>query len=158
LTRPGARICTLGRDQVFYDRYHEADLARLDMDLYLQAIYHDRARLVVVFIGADYERKQWPGLEWRAVRDLIKQQASERIVLVRIEVELGRGFEAEAALPGAAAAHPSTDRSSTFSATHPPATPPPASSPPRTSRAATPGVPALAAVALASRDHLNFQQ
>ena len=76
---------TLGRDQVFYDRYHEADLARLDLDIYLQALYHERSRLVVVFLGADYDRKDWPGLEWRAVRDLIKEKSSERIVLVRVD-------------------------------------------------------------------------
>jgi len=80
------RLCaTLGRDQVFYDRYHEADLARLDLDIYLQALYHERSRLVVVILGKDYDRKEWPGLEWRAVRDLIKKKSSERIVLVRVD-------------------------------------------------------------------------
>jgi hypothetical protein len=76
---------TLGRDQVFYDRYHEADLARLDLDIYLQALYHERSRLVVVFLGKDYDRKEWPYVEWRAVRDLIKEKSSERIVLVRVD-------------------------------------------------------------------------
>jgi hypothetical protein len=76
---------TLGRDQVFYDRYYEADLARLDLDIYLQALYHERSRLVVVILGKDYNREEWPGLEWRAVRDLIKMKSSERIVLVRVD-------------------------------------------------------------------------
>jgi hypothetical protein len=75
----------LGRERVFYDRFHEAELARLDLDLYLQEIYHERARLVVVFLGADYERKEWCGLEWRAVRDLIKRRRSEQIMLVRVD-------------------------------------------------------------------------
>jgi hypothetical protein len=40
---------------------------------------------VVVILGKDYERKEWPGLEWRAVRDLIREKSSERIVLVRVD-------------------------------------------------------------------------
>lgn len=81
----------LGREQVFYDRFHEAELARPNLDLYLQEIYHRRSRLVVVFLGADYERKEWCGLEWRAVRDLIKSKKSEQIMLVRVD---------EGAVPG----------------------------------------------------------
>lgn len=75
----------LGRDHVFYDKYYEAELARPDLDVYLHKVYHDRSRLVVVFLGADYERKEWCGLEWRAVRDLIKQKSSEQIMLVRVD-------------------------------------------------------------------------
>ncbi|HVT17234.1 MAG TPA: TIR domain-containing protein [Thermoanaerobaculia bacterium] len=75
----------LGRDQVFYDRYHEAELARLDLDLYLQEVYHERSRLLVVFLSKDYDRRDWPALEWRAVRDLIKQRARDRIILVRVD-------------------------------------------------------------------------
>ena len=81
----------LGRDQVFYDRFHEAELARPDLDLYLQQLYHERSRLVVVFLGADYQRKEWCGLEWRSVRDLIKSKRSEQIMLVRVD---------DGALPG----------------------------------------------------------
>ena len=39
---------------------------------------------MVVFLGADYKGKDWCGLEWRAVRDLIKRRKSE-IMLVRID-------------------------------------------------------------------------
>jgi WD40 repeat protein len=75
----------LGRDQVFYDKYYEAELARPNLDLYLLELYRDRSRLIVVFLGADYERKEWPGLEWRVVRDLIKRKSSERIMLVQVD-------------------------------------------------------------------------
>ena len=37
--------------EVFYDRFHEAELARPNLDVYLQEIYHDRSRLVVVFLA-----------------------------------------------------------------------------------------------------------
>jgi len=34
---------------------------------------------------ADYERKEWPGLEWRAIRDLIKKKQDTSIMLIRID-------------------------------------------------------------------------
>jgi WD40 repeat protein len=82
-----ARLASaLGRERVFYDRFHTAELARPNLDLYLQEIYHERSRLVVVFLGADYERKEWPGqVEWRVVRDLIKSKRSERIMFIRAD-------------------------------------------------------------------------
>lgn len=74
-----------GRERVFYDRDYEAELARPDLDTYLQEIYHDQAELVVVFLSADYERKEWCGLEWRAVRDLLKRRRTAEIMPVRFD-------------------------------------------------------------------------
>ena len=34
---------------------------------------------------ADYQRKEWCGLEWRVVRDLIKARESERIMFLRLD-------------------------------------------------------------------------
>jgi hypothetical protein len=70
---------------VFYDAYYEAELARPDMDTYLQEIYHDQAELVVVFLCAEYEKKEWCRLEWRAVRDLLKQKKTAEIMPVRLD-------------------------------------------------------------------------
>ncbi len=61
----------LGRNRVFYDRFHEAELTQMNLDVHLQAIYHDHSELIVVFLCKDYETKEWCGLEWRAIRDLI---------------------------------------------------------------------------------------
>ncbi|WP_313898014.1 TIR domain-containing protein [Nodosilinea sp. LEGE 07298] len=72
------------RERVFYDAYYEAELARPNLDTYLQNIYHKQAELVVVFICTEYEQKEWCGLEWRAVRDLLKQKKSAEIMLVRL--------------------------------------------------------------------------
>src|SRR5688500_16861685 len=57
----------LGDGKVFYDEWYKADLARPDLDLHLQHLY-TRAELVVVCLCAEYERKEWCGLEWRAIR------------------------------------------------------------------------------------------
>ena len=75
----------LHQKQVFYDRWYEAELARPNLDVYLQSIYRDEAELVVVFLCAQYEEKEWCGLEWRAIRDLIKQKQDKAIMLIRFD-------------------------------------------------------------------------
>ena len=75
----------LGRERVFYDKYYEAELARPDLDTYLQGIYHDKSDLIAVFLCAEYEKKEWCGLEWRAVRDLIKKRNSAAIMPFRFD-------------------------------------------------------------------------
>ena len=76
---------SLGRDRVLYDKYLEAELARPDLDTYLQRLYHDESDLNAVFLCADYERKEWCGLEWRAIRDLIKRREASRVMLLRFD-------------------------------------------------------------------------
>src|SRR6185436_14948287 len=66
----------VGRERVLYDDYYEAEFARPDLDTYLQRLYHDESELIAVFLCSEYEAKEWCGLEWRAVRDLIKRRAS----------------------------------------------------------------------------------
>lgn len=75
----------LGKQRVLYDKFHEAEFARPDLDIYLQKLYHDESELLVVFLCVDYERKDWPGLEWRAIRDLIKKKQGSSIMLVRLD-------------------------------------------------------------------------
>ena len=75
----------LGRDRVLYDRYYEAELARPDLDTYLQRLYHDQSELIAVFLCAEYEAKEWCGLEWRAIRDLIKKRRIESVMPFRFD-------------------------------------------------------------------------
>jgi len=70
---------------VFYDHFYESELARPDMDVLLQAIYHDRSRVVAVFLCSEYAAKEWCGLEWRAVRDLIKARQPDTVMLLRFD-------------------------------------------------------------------------
>lgn len=69
----------------FYDNNYQAQLARPSLDLLLQDIYSKRSKLLVVFIGADYERKMWPGIEWKAIRSVLSTAASGRIMYVRMD-------------------------------------------------------------------------
>ena len=76
---------TLGPDTIFYDHDYQAQLARPNLDTLLQKIYRNQSELIVVFLCADYAKKQWCGLEWRAVRDIIKAREDDRVMFVRFD-------------------------------------------------------------------------
>jgi hypothetical protein len=75
----------LDPSRVFYDDRFKSEIARPNADGYLQGIYHDRSELVVVFLCAEYERKEWCGLEWRAIRDLIKKKQMDEVMFFRFD-------------------------------------------------------------------------
>jgi hypothetical protein len=82
----------LRADQVFYDRRFQAELARLNLDTYLQSIYRHQSKLIVLCVSADYAKKDWPGLEWRAIRDIIKQRDAADIMPFRFDGGDLQGF------------------------------------------------------------------
>ncbi len=75
----------IGPNAYFYDNNYVAQLARPALDLLLQHIYRNRSKLIVVFVGADYERKDWCGIEFRAIRDIIATRDHNRIMFVRTD-------------------------------------------------------------------------
>jgi len=75
----------LGSDSVFYDHDYQAQLARPNLDTLLQETYRNSCGLVVVFLCEQYAQKQWCGLEWRAIRDVIKAKQDERVMFVRFD-------------------------------------------------------------------------
>ncbi len=75
----------LPRGTVFYDRDFTSQLARPNLDTLLQKIYLNNSDLVVVFLSSDYEMKQWCGLEWRAIRDIIKNKSDHSIMFMRFD-------------------------------------------------------------------------
>lgn len=81
----GALRKPLGKDSVFYDFDYQSQLARPNLDVLLQDIYRNRSELIVVFLCADYANKEWCGLEWRAIRDIIKAKGGHRIMLIRLD-------------------------------------------------------------------------
>jgi hypothetical protein len=72
----------LGKDRVLYDKFHEAELARCELDLYLPKLYRNDSELVVVFLCRKYAQKRWCRLEWKAIRTLICTLDSARIMLL----------------------------------------------------------------------------
>lgn len=73
----------LGPDRYFYDFNYPGHLARPGLDLLLQDIYGNRSKLIVVFISGAYQAKDWCGIEFRAIRDIINRRENARIMLVR---------------------------------------------------------------------------
>ena len=75
----------LPEGSVFYDRDFTAQLARPNLDTLLQGVYGKRADLVVVFLSADYDKKEWCGLEWRAIREIIKRRHDHTVMFMRFD-------------------------------------------------------------------------
>lgn len=75
----------LGPNRYFYDDNYTAQLARPNLDTFLQGIYRERSRLIVAFLSADYERKPWCRLEFRAIREIIMAREDSRVMFVRTD-------------------------------------------------------------------------
>lgn len=75
----------LGSHTYFYDNNYVSQLARPSLDSLLQDIYRNRCDLVVVFVGEDYQEKDWCGVEWRAIRDIIYGREHSRVMYVRMD-------------------------------------------------------------------------
>lgn len=73
----------LGRSRIFFDNYYKSQLARPNLDTLLQDIYRNRSRLVVVFLCEAYASKDWCGIEFRAIRDIIKHREDTKVMYVR---------------------------------------------------------------------------
>jgi len=75
----------IGPNSYFYDNNYVSQLARPSLDKLLQDIYRNRSRLIVVFLSSDYQRKEWCGLEFRAIREIIMERDHQRIMFVRTD-------------------------------------------------------------------------
>jgi len=73
----------LGRNRVFFDDFYKPQLARPNLDTFLQDIYLKRSRLIVVFLCESYALKDWCGIEFRIVREIIKQREDDKVMFVR---------------------------------------------------------------------------
>ena len=85
----------LGKDNIFFDKYYEAELAQPDLDLLIGNIYEHQSKLLVPFFSADYARKKWCNVEWRRMRQILFGLAAERIMPFRFDEAPIEGF-----LPG----------------------------------------------------------
>lgn len=74
----------LGPNRYFYDNNYVSQLAQPSLDLLLQGIY-TRAKIVVVFLSTDYQRKDWCGVEFRAIRDIIFSREHNRIMFIKTD-------------------------------------------------------------------------
>ena len=82
----GELIKKMSPNEIFYDFYYKAFLARPNLDLLLTKIYKEQANLIVVFLSGDYQRKPWPGLEFRVVREIILQKQHDiKVMYIRMD-------------------------------------------------------------------------
>lgn len=82
----------IGKENVFYDNFYKPQLARLDLDVFLQNIYHNESELIVIFMGDKYEEKDWCKLEWRAIRNLITKRKNDIMPLKYENTDLSGFF------------------------------------------------------------------
>lgn len=75
----------IGPNSYFYDSNYVSQLARPSLDTLLQDIYRNRSKLVVVFLGSDYQNKDWCGIEFRAVREIILERNHKKIMFIRTD-------------------------------------------------------------------------
>ncbi len=75
----------VGPNSYFYDNNYKAQLARPSLDTLLQDIYRNRSRLIVVFLCEKYQEKEWCGIEFRAIRDIIKSREYEKVMFIKMD-------------------------------------------------------------------------
>src|SRR5687767_11889356 len=74
-----------GEGAILYDKFHESEFARRDLGIYLPELYHKESDLVVVVVCPDYDVKQWTGLEWTAIHDLLSKRKDSEVMLCRFD-------------------------------------------------------------------------
>jgi hypothetical protein len=72
-----------GEKAILYGKFHQPELVRADLALYLPGLYEKDADLVAVVFDDDYEHKPWCGLEWRAIYSLIMPRNVQDVMLMR---------------------------------------------------------------------------
>jgi TIR domain len=82
---------TFSEEKILYDKYHEAEFSRSDLAFYLPKLYHDQSDLIVVVLSRDYE-KEWCGVEWDAIFDLLKTRKNNEVMLFRFDRETVKGL------------------------------------------------------------------
>lgn len=79
-------IKVLGKENVFYDKNFEAELAVPNLDTYLQKIYSEECELVVPFFAAEYTKKKWCNVEWRSIREILFDMVDDGVLMaIRID-------------------------------------------------------------------------
>ncbi|MDD5271506.1 MAG: hypothetical protein PHU14_02185 [Methylovulum sp.] len=81
-----------GEEKILYDKFHEAEFADADLAFNLPSLYKNDTDLIVAIFCPDYEKKQWCGLEWRAIFSMIKEGQSKKILLSHFELVDGKGL------------------------------------------------------------------
>lgn len=82
-----------GEAAILYDKFHEAEFANADLAFDLPALYKSESDLIVAVFCQDYDKKEWCGLEWRAIFSVIKEGGAKQILLSRYKHTDGKGLQ-----------------------------------------------------------------
>ena len=80
-----AQNLQLRRIPIFYDVFERVQLWGKHLSEELQAVYEDRARLVVMFISTQYVENVWPRVERKAILNRAAKEPGEYILPVRFD-------------------------------------------------------------------------
>lgn len=69
----------------FYDNKFKAQLAQPSLSLLLQDLYKNRSELIVVFICEKYQEKEWCGIEFRAIQDILYARNFNKIMYIKMD-------------------------------------------------------------------------
>lgn len=75
----------IGPNSYFYDNNYKAQLARPSLDTLLQEIYGRRSKLIVIFLCEKYQEKEWCGIEFRAIKEIIMERGHEKVMFIKMD-------------------------------------------------------------------------
>lgn len=84
---------TYGESAILYDKNHRAEFAVADLDILLDELYKKESELIIVFICEEYDKKNWCGIEWRSIRELLQEKPhNERVMFIKCGPGIVKGF------------------------------------------------------------------
>jgi hypothetical protein len=75
----------IGPNSYFYDNNYVSQLARPSLDTLLQDIYRNRAKLVVVFLCSNYQDKEWCGIEFKAIKEIMMERKNDMVMFIKMD-------------------------------------------------------------------------
>jgi hypothetical protein len=84
------------RSRIFYDKWHEAEIIGYGANRKMQYVYAKESELIVPFYCTDYLKKNWCGVELRAIESILHDQEFDRVLPFRFDmVEIPGSFKTD---------------------------------------------------------------
>ncbi len=81
-----------GEEAILYDKFHEAELARFDLGIYLPKLYSENCELIVPVLCPHYDVKRWTGWEWIHIYGLLTNADGRRVMPSRFDYAQADGL------------------------------------------------------------------
>jgi tetratricopeptide (TPR) repeat protein len=72
-----------GEAAILYDKFHEAELGRHDLGIYLSTLYAEESDLIVPVLCPNYDQKRWTGWEWLQIYGVLTKAEGYRVMPCR---------------------------------------------------------------------------